>query len=90
MCNCVKELPPKIIDQLQDREKGKAKLGTGRLLTTGLTFPKGNKESWYQTGQQLEYEYTPIKKDGSFGKQINKTIQLVHHFCPFCGEKYPE
>jgi hypothetical protein len=91
MCNCIKETTNRVLNHLREQCKDKAIIGDfGTMCVTSISFPPTDRASWYQSGQELEYQYTPIKKDGSLGKEINKRISLIHRFCPFCGEKYPE
>jgi hypothetical protein len=38
----------------------------------------------------LEYKLQRAKKDGTYAKEIRKTISLFGQFCPFCGKKKKE
>ena len=83
MCNCIKETAEKIISKMKEDNSGKATIGDGNFTHMGLSFT-GN--SGWRTYQEFEYEITPIKKDGSNGRQHKKRISMYHSYCPFCGE----
>lgn len=84
MCNCITEVTKTGFEHLQQKHR-KDKLDNPRLLHVSYHF--GN-VSYMSTYNELQYECTPRKSDGTMGKTIKKTLSMMHSFCPFCGEKY--
>ena len=90
MCDCIKEVTKKTMEALEKRNKDKGIVSDGQMKETSFVFRSDGKATTMETGQSFGYKFTPLKKNGSMGLQINKTGSLHHYFCPFCGEKYPE
>lgn len=83
MCKCVNELTEKLIVMKKEENKETAIIGEGTFSHLGLSFTDGN---WH-TYQEFEYEFTPIKKNGTQGRQHKKRVSVYHSYCPFCGKK---
>jgi len=84
MCNCIEKTETAVIDKMKKDNEGKAIIGDGSYQHMGMSFANGG--GW-KTYQEFEYEFTPIKKDGTNGRQIKKRVSIYHSYCPFCGEK---
>lgn len=88
-CNCIKESTERVLDFVKkenDKSDRKGIIGDGHYNHQGLSL---GKNGGWRTYQEFEYEFTPIKKDGSEGRQITKRISIYHTYCPFCGKKTP-
>lgn len=74
MCNCIKELEKEMIDI----EFNNRKVIKAELVSAALMFSTGK----IHTCSVVELTLEGQKKKG---------IQnMIHTYCPFCGEKYPE
>lgn len=84
MCKCIDELSKKIIEMKKEENKDKAVIGDGSFTHMGLSM---SGEGGWRTYQEFEYEVTPIKTNGTMGKQHKKRVSVYHSYCPFCGKK---
>lgn len=84
MCKCVDELSAKVIEMKKEENKDVAIIGEGNFAHMGLSM--SGKGGW-RTYQEFEYEFTPIKKNGTQGRQFKKRVSVYHSYCPFCGKK---
>ena len=84
MCKCLIKIEKETLKLLE-----KKFVGTGKIeQNNGLDIAFGTTGS--RTYTNYSYKNTTIKKDGSFGATFKREQMIVHSFCPFCGEKYPE
>lgn len=91
MCNCIKEFTEQASKSIKTKHEGTAIIDDVKILQQSLMFNKGmSKTLGWQTFTDIGYHYTPIKKDKTPGKKINKSISLYHTYCPFCGVQYPK
>lgn len=91
MCNCInciKEAKQRTIEFLVNEQKDKSIINQEKCNFSHITLSLGDNIRW-RTYQEFHYRIAPIKKDGSIGKEKEKTISIYHSFCPFCGEKVP-
>ena len=87
MCNCIDEVTQTAKKYLEELTAGVAVIsgvtmhGVSRPTIDGQEFPG-------RTANEVSYKIARLKKDGSTGIVIKKTISMVHAYCPYCGEKY--
>lgn len=84
MCNCIKDIEAKVLALIQEKAGESAKISDAVYQNIGLF----SKEAENPTFSEVEYKLTPLKKNGTQGKTIRKTIAIFHGYCPHCGEKY--
>lgn len=85
MCNCIKEIEEKTFQVIQYQNDGEFTKGN----INPSSFPIVNNQfKNRQTHSEYEFTFAPKKKDGSIGKSKKKTVNIMHSYCPFCGEKY--
>lgn len=84
MCNCIAKAEEAAMVHLKEKS-GENMVESGHLLHVGYSF---GKVSYRATYNEFEYQFTPKKKDGTFGKTIKKQLSIYHSHCPYCGEKY--
>jgi hypothetical protein len=82
-CNCISDIENKVLDKLTNDKAGL--VNSVKMQNMGLSFD--DPENGWRTSQPIEYEFRPLKKDGSYGKVAKKTVEMYHTFCPFCGVK---
>ena len=61
-------------------EKIKEKHGTDGSISIELFSGKTYSDLWYDE----EYKYR------GKAKTRRKSLSIIHSYCPFCGEKYPD
>lgn len=84
MCNCIKEVSEVGMKNLQDKFPTD-RIDHGQMLCVSFVFGETTHMATYN---DLQYQHTPRKKDGTLGKPRNKTVALLHIFCPYCGLPY--
>jgi hypothetical protein len=87
-CNCLSsegDIAQKILEHLKEQNPD-ATIENGTFLNTGFSFDPGHEGQFSYS--PFEYLLTPVKKDGTQGKPVRKTISMYHTYCPFCGRKY--
>lgn len=87
MCNCITEIEKMAFDKVKQQNEGE--FTKGALIQTGFQI-RNNKITDRTTISEYEFTFAPKKKDGTIGKPKKQTVNIVHSYCPFCGEKYPE
>lgn len=90
-CECVNQVTSKTLAHLQAEEPTSifedynSFLGTGMqntcLVEIGNSFSKA-------TYSEIKIEHRFRKTNGALSVPKNKTINISHKFCPFCGVEY--
>lgn len=89
MCDCLKKSEEKLIGHVTEnlkkdwtiKEINEKESG---YTNKGLVFSSGGGWKLYIP---FEVKYTPVKKDGSDGKEKTYKTNVFPNFCPFCGKK---
>lgn len=88
MCNCIKE-----------QEKAAEKYVKENKVPSSKNFVRGSNVSCsllfgppasFRTSSIYEYYITKHIKGQNVEQKSPKKLTLLHVYCPFCGEKYPE
>jgi len=87
MCNCIKEIEEKTFEAVKEQKEGE--FTKGNIIPSSFLIIR-NKFSNRATHSEYEFTFAPKKKDGTIGKPKKQTVNLIHKYCPFCGEKHPE
>jgi len=89
MCDCASNLKSKIAEHAKAAYAGKREVEeTAQLHNQGMRL-LGNKLIAAPYDEYRIRTY-PLKKDGTkTGKEKVEVLEVVHSFCPHCGEKYP-
>jgi hypothetical protein len=85
MCDCIKTIESKTLDEVRKQKEGEYE--GGKLVNVCFLIVK-NKFTNRRTYQEFEFQFAPMKKDGTIGKEKRQTVNINHSYCPFCGEKY--
>lgn len=89
MCKCIQAIEKKV-KKMKEKDYGSSGVvGTVKILNRALALTGLKPGSWF-TYNDIEYEFTPQKKDGTMGKIRNRTVAMHHNFCPWCGKKYEQ
>lgn len=85
MCNCIKEIEQKTFETVKEQKEGEFSKGN----ITPSSFPIiDNKFKDRRTHSEYEFVFAPKKKDNTVGKPKKQSVNILHAFCPFCGEKH--
>lgn len=87
MCKCLKEIEEKTLEAVKSQKEGE--FTKGNIIPSSFAFV-GNKFKGRTTHSEYEFTFAPMKKDGTIGKPKKQTVNIMHAYCPFCGEKHPE
>lgn len=90
MCNCLKESTKKILGfvKMNLAKEGK-KIAEWNDADSGyvnraLSF--GDNGGW-KLIMPFEVKYTPVKANGTNGREVTYKTNIFPAFCPFCGKK---
>jgi hypothetical protein len=78
MCNCIRDLEKKMIGREAGRGTTKRKVVKAELVSGGLIF-----------GANPAFRTSSIVECTLEGQKKPYEQNILHTFCPFCGEKYP-
>lgn len=85
MCNCIKEIEDKSFEAVKTQKEGE--FTKGNLIPT--SFPiVANQFKNRRTHSEYGFTFAQKKKDGTIGKPKKQTVNIMHQYCPFCGEKH--
>ncbi len=84
MCNCISDIEVMVLDKMKEDKKAFGVVNKASFKNIGYSFGANGGEKLYN---EVEYEMTNKKKDGSIGATKNYRISIYHTYCPFCGEK---
>lgn len=87
MCDCIKQLEKQTLELVKEQKEGEFTKGN---ITPSSFRIINNKFSDRETYSEYEFTFAPKKKDGTIGKAKKQTVNIIHKYCPFCGEKHPE
>lgn len=88
MCDCLEKSEERLIGHVTDNLKKEVKIkevnkSDSGYVNKGLTFSAGG--GW-KLLLPFHVKYTPLKKDGSEGKEKTYKTNVFPTFCPFCGK----
>lgn len=83
MCNCIKDIETKAFEKLKNDKSKFGVVNSAEFITVGFDLMNGGVRLY----NDITYEMTNKKKDGSVGSTRNYSISVYHTYCPFCGEK---
>ncbi len=83
MCNCISEIETMVLERMKDQKQKFGTVNKASFKHQGFNFKDGSTSLY----NDIEYEMTNRKKDGSTGATRNYTVAIYHSYCPFCGEK---
>lgn len=90
MCKCLKETTEKTIDFIKANFKKEGKKiaayneDDSGYVNRVLSF--GNNGGW-KLVMPFEVKYTPIKTNGTEGRETTYKTSIFPTYCPFCGKK---
>lgn len=85
MCKCIIEIESKTFDLVKEQKEGE--FTKGNITPSSFIIIK-NQFKNRRTHSEYEFTFAPKKKDGSIGKSKKQSVNIIHEYCPFCGEKY--
>lgn len=85
MCDCIKTIETKTFLMVQEGKEGEFTKGN---ITTSSYPIIDNQFKDRRTHSEYEFTFAPKKKNGTIGKPNRKTVNVMHSYCPFCGEKH--
>jgi hypothetical protein len=85
MCKCITEIESKTFEAVQKQKEGEFTKGN---ITPSSFVIENNKFKARATHSEYEFTFAPKKKDGTIGKAKKQSVNIIHTYCPFCGEKY--
>jgi hypothetical protein len=90
MCECVAQTRIQVATHFATKLAGKAEVDEKASLHNQGIRQVGNK--LVAVGyDEYRLRTWPLKKDGTkTGKEKMERIEVVHSYCPHCGEKYPD
>ena len=86
MCNCITETNERTLAHLRMVMKGKREISGGKPYGAAIMLIGNALVS--RTADEFNYDYQPVKKDGTLGKATKASVSLIHTYCPYCGTKY--
>lgn len=93
MCKCITEVPKLALEHLKETaaETGD-QIETAKLDGVAFQFnTQGGADGLRaKTFNEIIYTVRVKRKNGSFSDPQKKKREMMHTFCPYCGEKYPE
>lgn len=85
MCDCIVQIEKKSFESVREQKEGE--FAKGNL--TPSSFPIiDNKFKGRRTHSEYKFAFAPKKKDGTLGKPKTQSVNILHSYCPFCGEKH--
>lgn len=91
MCNCLKKTTEKTIDFIKENFKKEGKKVSSYneddsgYLNRVLSF--GSINGGRKLVMPFELKYTPIKANGTHGREATYKTSIFPTYCPFCGKK---
>jgi hypothetical protein len=85
MCNCIKEIPVKVLETLQ-KNKPESQISDVDFANQAFGFLDGGFTS-SKVYLPIQYSISFRKKNGEMSKMQRKEVSMFASFCPFCGEK---
>lgn len=85
MCDCIKTIESKTLEMVKEQKEGEFAKGG---ITPSSFVIVDNKFNPRRTHSEYEFTFAPKKKDGTIGKPKKQTVNIIHSYCPFCGEKH--
>lgn len=79
MCKCIKELEKKMVGREVGSGTKKRKVLSASMISGGLIF-----------GASPAFRTSSIVECTLEGQKKPYEQNVLHAYCPFCGEKYPE
>lgn len=94
MCNCLHESQEKIIAFVKDNmtKEGKkvAEWNENDSGYVNLVLSFGDDGGGWKLVMPFEVKYTPIKANGTNGREVTYKTSIFPAFCPFCGKPMKE
>jgi glucose-6-phosphate isomerase len=90
MCNCIDNIKAKVREMSENNKKSNEEISDVTFNSSAIIFGDvvDNKQtSMLQTVSQVGVEKRVTAKSGKVRKRT-ETLNFVHKYCPFCGEKY--
>lgn len=85
MCDCIKKIEEKSFETVKNQKEGEFE--KGNLIPSSFMIVK-NKFTNRQTHSEYQFTFAPRKKNGTIGMPKKQTVNIIHQYCPFCGEKH--
>lgn len=84
MCDCIDTTEKIVFEKLKKDNEKNGIVNEVAFRQKSFRLSKGGGIFLYN---DIEYEMTNVKKDGSHGATRKYTVSMYHSYCPFCGKE---
>ena len=82
MCDCIEKIEKQVFDKLKKDKENNGIVNKASFKEKGYDLTNGTIRLY----NEVEYEMTNKKVNGTLGATRNYTVSIYHSFCPFCGK----